>query len=82
MSWLILMALIMSCLSLAGCQSSSSSGYYSQPENPQCRAARANYQMCYGSCLTRTPGGVLTAMGICGNECIQHSYQVNLMCAK
>lgn len=68
---------------LYGCQTSGSGGRnYSVPETPQCKAARANYQMCFGNCLMRTPGGTLAAMGQCGNQCMDYSFQVNMMCAR
>lgn len=66
-------------ISLTGCQTTGTSGY-SEKITPQCRAAKSNYQMCYGSCLTVTPGGLITAMGICGNKCMNYSAQVSHAC--
>ena len=80
---LSILGIIFMSLSLSGCQTAGSGGsYYSTPETPQCRAARSNYQMCYGNCLMNTPGGTLAAMAQCGNQCMNYSFQVNLMCAR
>tara|TARA_B100000886_G_C20319718_1_gene447545 strand:+ start:304 stop:564 length:261 start_codon:yes stop_codon:yes gene_type:complete len=67
-------------LILTSCQTSGGGYGYSKPETPQCRAARSQYQICYGNCLTVTPGGVLAAMGKCGNKCMNYSMQVAAMC--
>ena len=66
-------------ISLVGCQPTGTSGY-SKQITPQCRAAKSNFQMCYGNCLMVTPGGLITAMGICGNKCMNYSVQVSYAC--
>jgi hypothetical protein len=42
--------------------------------------ARSLYQMCFGSCLSSTPGTTLTAMGICGNRCTAESRDAARAC--
>ena len=80
---LAIIGIIFMSSTLSGCQTSGTSGgYYSAPETPQCRAARSNYQICYGTCLMNTPGGTLAAMSQCGNQCMDYSFQVNIMCAR
>ena len=52
----------------------------SKPVSEDCRMARSLYQMCFGSCLSSTPGTTLTAMGICGNRCTAESRDAARAC--
>jgi hypothetical protein len=71
-----LVAFSLVCLSLSACETTGPK----QAVTEECRLARAEYQMCYGSCLGSTPGGILQAAGICGNRCRQESYALNRAC--
>lgn len=52
----------------------------SKPVSEDCRMARSLYQMCFGSCLSSTPGATLTAMGICGKRCTAESRDAARAC--
>ncbi len=60
---------------LAGCATGPQ-----RPVSEACRMARADWQMCYGGCLSSTPGGILQAAGVCGNECRRESIALNRAC--
>ena len=80
LSFIRISIFISAALILSSCQTTGAGYGYTKPETPQCRAARSQYQICYGNCLMVTPGGTLTAMGQCGNQCMNYSMQVAAMC--
>lgn len=61
-------------IAFAGCETTRGSGQrVSSPVSEECRFAKADFQICYGSCLSSTTGTFLQAAGKCGNECRRES---------
>ena len=46
----------------------------------ECRFAKSQYQMCYGACLSSTPGTFLQAASACGRACRGELNQMNSTC--
>jgi hypothetical protein len=49
-------------------------------ESQECRQARGMYSMCYGNCLSNTPGGLLAAASRCGNVCRGQVIEMAAVC--
>lgn len=49
---------------LFGCESNPS-----KPVSNECKQAKGQYQMCYGSCMASTPGDAIYVMSKCGRQC-------------
>jgi hypothetical protein len=62
-------------LMLSGCETESQANV-----SRECASAKSIFQMCYGSCLSRTPGGFVAAAGRCGNVCQEESFDVQDAC--
>jgi len=62
-------------LMLYGCETESQANV-----SRECASAKSIFQMCYGSCLSRTPGGFVAAAGRCGNVCQEESFDVQDAC--
>lgn len=61
-------------IALTGCETTRGGGQrLSSPVSEECRLARADFQICYGGCLSSTSGTFLQAAGKCGNECRRES---------
>jgi hypothetical protein len=60
---------------LFGCETESQSNV-----SRECARAKSIFQMCYGNCLSRTPGGFVAAAGRCGNVCQEESFDVQDAC--
>jgi len=59
---------------LSSCETGGSRGQsYAPPISEECRMARAEFQICYGGCLSSATGTFLQAAGKCGNECRRES---------
>ena len=66
---------------LSSCQTTGSGyGGYSKPVSPQCNIARSQFNICYGNCLSTTPGSTLNVMSQCGYRCQNYSMQVARFC--
>lgn len=66
---------------LTGCESTGpGSQTHATSVTEQCRIARAKFRICYGSCLSSTPGGFIQAAGQCGNRCSNESMDVQRAC--
>lgn len=50
------------------------------PISDECKYAKSNYQVCYGTCMASTPGGFLYVAGACGNRCSRESNYMNAVC--
>lgn len=61
---------------LSGCVESQSVRNVSD----ECRYARADFQLCYGGCLSAQPGDFITAAAQCGRECKAESIYSAKMC--
>jgi hypothetical protein len=49
-------------------------------ESQECRQAKGMYSMCYGNCLSSTPGGILAAASRCGNVCRRQVIEMSAVC--
>jgi hypothetical protein len=63
-------------LVLAGCETTPKN----TNESPECRRAKGIYSMCYGNCLSSTPGGMLAAASRCGNVCRNQVIEMSAVC--
>lgn len=68
-------------IAVLGCQTTGGGGQsYAPPVTEDCRIARAEFQICYGTCLSSTSGTFLQAAGRCGNQCRRESLASQRAC--